>query len=967
MAGNIRDLMNDAQAASFDPSATYRASLRTLLQVMGGQLDNLSPINPVVYAIENQAALIGGFTETMQSETRRLLQVQALTPEDLYPHMADIHFSNIFNLPSTTVFTLVLNKAEILNKMVPVPGTMSRKVTIPRNSYFTISDYVFGIHYPIDIIEQVHGALRVAYDTDVTTPLQDLQTNVLKFRTVQRDDIEYLAIDIPVFQFAITSKTPTVTQAMTFSYNIALPDLYYATRVYRTKSDGTQEEIKVTYSEEIYDPLKATAVVRILDGQVNIMIPQIYINSGLIAGELRIDVYSTKGPVSTTFDSYPIGSIGYRFRDLNKRADTTFSAPMQKLGTCTILGEKPVTGGVLGMTFEELRDAVISDGIGDPNLPITPAQVKNYLNRRGYDIIKNTDIVTDRVFLATRNMPEPAGAGLLTAANASIETMNAAFTDLITNSAVIDNGTSVTITPRAVYRLDDGILKLMSDSELATVRAMRSDLLAAHVTTNSYLYSPYYNVLDKANNQFRLAAYYLDDPAVESQTFVQDNEGTLLSVNTNGYLLTKTDTGYKLTLKTKSSDEYKELNDSMVQCLLGFISPTEDDPCWVVGTQISVGSDKERTFEFILDSRFSMNASDRIDFRNFKMYDTTDKTIYADLEQDFMVVYTTTEQMGNLFQPGTIDAKLPRFLIPMNSVGITEEKLSLRFGSALSNLWTRARSIASSILYETHATDVMLRYTKDVFKTNPETGGDIWFVDGKPQRILLHAKDDPYLDPENNPIVQYPKGTVVLDPDTGEPKVKDARYLKHRFELFLIEGVYIFSNDQIAIDYRNSVAKTVAAWVTDEVSGLEKVTMDKSKAYFYPKTVFGTVEVVVTDGIVQQIPAGQSFDVKLYVPAEVMQNDELKAQLKKQTIAVISEYLKNRTLAVSDIIELLKQAYGSDVIDVQVSQFGPAANIPVMQLVNEVHRCGIRKRLVSRDDEKLVVEEAITVSYQSIQ
>jgi hypothetical protein len=300
MAGTIRQIMDDAQAASFDPSATYRASLRTLLQVMNGELDNISPINPVVYAIENQAALIGGFTETMQSETRRLLQVQALTPEDLYPHMADIHFSNIFNLPSSTVFTLILNKAEILNKMLPVPGTMSRKVTIPRNSYFTIADYTFGIHYPIDIVEQVHGALRVEYDTSITTPLHELQTNVLKFRSVERDGIEYLAIDVPVFQFSITSKTPTVTPAMTFNYNIALPEKYYATRVYRARSDGTQEEIKVTYSEEIYDPLKPTAVVRILEGQVNVMVPQIYINSGLIAGELRIDVYSTKGPVSTT-------------------------------------------------------------------------------------------------------------------------------------------------------------------------------------------------------------------------------------------------------------------------------------------------------------------------------------------------------------------------------------------------------------------------------------------------------------------------------------------------------------------------------------------------------------------------------------------------------------------------------------------------------------------------------------------
>jgi hypothetical protein len=967
MAGTIRDIMDDALAASFDPSMTYRAGLRTLVAVLAGELDDISPANPVIYAIENQAALIAAFSEEMQSQTRRLLQVAALTKEDLYPHMADIHFTNIFNLPSTTIFTLILNKAEILNAMLPIAGSLSKKVTIPRNTYFTIADFEFGIHYPIDIIEQVHGGLRISYDTTSITPLQSLASNRIVPREVERDNVVYLAIDIPVFQFSIISKTPTVTPATTFTYTVSITDLYYATRVYRSLDDGTQEEIRVTYAEEIYDPLKPTAVVQILEDSVVITVPQIYINNNQIMGELRIDVYTTKGPTSTSFDNYPIGSIGYRFRDLNKRAVTTYSAPMSKLGTATILGEQPVSGGVLAMTFDELRDAVIADAIGDPNLPITPAQIQNFLNRLGYDIIKNTDIVTDRVFLATKNMPDPTDASLLTAANASIETMNAAFSDLVGNSSVIDNDTSITLLPSAIYRLDSGVLKLMSDSELASIRQMRSDLLAAHVTANDYLYTPYHYVLDKANNQFRMAPYYLDKPSVESQTFITDNPGTLLQVNTNGYTLDKTDTGYKLMLTTQSSDQYKALADVDCQALIGFIAPTEETPCWLLGTL--TGTDpttKERIWSFDLQSQFMMNASDSIDFRNFKMFDTTDKIIYADLDQTFIVIYTTTSQMGNLFAPGTIDAKLPRYLVSDNAHGIIEENLELKFGVALSNLWARARSVASTITYETYPTDVVLRYTKDIYQKDPVTGSEIIFVNGQPTRVLLHALNDPILDADGNQVIQFPKGSIKLD-SSGAPIIQDVRYLKHRFELFLIEGVYAFSNDQIAIDYRTQVADAVAQWVTEDLISIEQVTMDKSSAYFYPKTVFGTIEVMVTDGIVQQVNAGQRFDVSLYVPQEVFQNDDLKSQLQKQSISVISDYLKNSTLAISDIIELLKEAYGDDVIDVQLSLFGPAANLPVMQLVNEVHRCGIRKRLVSRDDEKLVVEEDITVTFQTIQ
>ncbi|BAS04977.1 putative virion stractural protein [Ralstonia phage RSF1] len=970
--GTIRDFMNDALAASYDPSGQYRASMRTLTAIMNGEVDDISPANPVVYALETQGALIAAFTENMQSETRRLLQVAALTPQDLYPHMADVHFTNIFNLPAKTTFTLILDKKEILNSMKPIAGTMSSKVTIPRDTYFTISDYVFGIHYPIDIIQQVHGGIRVAYDTSQTTPLQALTTNILKTREVMRDGVTYLAIDIDVFQFVIASSTPTVTQGTTFSKNIAITDLYYATRVYRTLSDGTQQEIPVTYSEKIYDPLNPCAVVKLLDGVVNVSIPQIYINNQQVLGELRIDIYTTKGPLQTDFSSYSIGSIGYRFRDLNKNADTTYTAPMQQLDTCTVLGEQPVSGGVLAMTFDELRTAVISDAIGDPTLPITPAQIQNYITRLGYDVIKNIDIVTDRVFLGSRNMPDPTDPSLLTAANASIETMNASFTDLIGNSAVVDNtsdSNSVTLTPSAIYQLVDGTLKLVDDSTLTAIKQMRSDLKATYITNGNFLYSPFYYVLDKSNNQFRLAPYYLDNPQVLSQTFLQDNEGTLLQVNTNGYDLLKTATGFQLKLTVKSNDDYKALQDQDVQCILGFKSPTEEDPCWLVGTLFGTDpQSKERIFTFDLNTQFAMDVNDRIDFRNFKMYDTTNKTIYADLTQDFTVIYATQSQMGNLFVPGMIDALLPRYLVGANSKAICEERLTLKFGDALSNLWARARSVASTVEYETYPTDQILRYSSDQWKTDPATGNQIFMVDGKPTRVLLHAKGDPILDDNGNQQIQFPAGSVVYDytQNPPVPVVKNVRYLKHRFELFLIEGVYAFSNDDIAVAYRNTVAQQVASWVTTDMVSVQKASMDKSRVYFYPKTIFGTIEVMVADGIVQQISAGQRFDVALTVSKEVYQNEVLKAQLVTQTTTTIAAYLTNQTLANSDIVENLRVAYGDDVLDAQVSLFGDAANIPVMQLVNEVHRCGIRKRLVSRDDDKLVVEEDINVTFSVI-
>lgn len=967
MTGTIRTIMDDALVASFDPAQMYRSGLRTLLQVMEGKLDNISPMNPVVLAIEHQAALIAAFVESSAADNQRLLQVAAQNKEDLYPHMSDIHFTNIFNLPSRSMFTLVLSKTEVLHAMKSIPGTHSKKVMIPRNSYFTIAGYEFGIHYPINIVQQLHGGIHVTYDTSKPTVLQKLKSNMLDWRTVSRDGVEYIAIDIPVFQFKIASKTPVVTAGSTFNHRILLEDKYYACRIYRTLTSGEEVEMNLTYSEEVYDPQKPTAVVKVLENEIVVTIPQIYITAGQVIGQLRIDVYTTKGPLETRFDNYQIGSTSFRVRDLFKRADTTYTDPVSKFGTVVVVGEQIVTGGANAMTFTELRDVVIADGIGDPNLPITPAQIQNFLSRRGYDIVKNMDLVTDRVFLATRNLPEPSSTGLITAANATIETINTSFQELILNSAVIDNGSSVTITPNAVYQLNGGLLKMLSDSELATVRNMRSDLLASHVTNGNYLYTPYHYVLDRTTNQFRFTPYYLAKPKVDSQSFDRDNESTQLTVGTNGYTLEKLETGYKLQLTTRSSAEYQELEDEDCVALLRFTAPTEDDPAWLKGTLVGVTSSKERIFEFNIQSRFSMNEFDRIDFRNFKMYDEGDKVIYADLEQMFKVMYCTTAKLNEDYEPSEMDKLLPSYVVTPNTVAITEESLVLNFGSVLRNLWARARSVASTLSYETYPTNVTLRYKEDVYKKDPQSGSDITWENGLPVKVLLHSKGDPILDIDGNEQIQFPKGTVVLDPITGLPIVKDARYLKHRFELFLIEGVYIFSNDQIAIDYREGIADTVANWVTEDLADIETVTMDKSRAYFYPKTVFGTVDVIAADGVIQQIYAAQHFDVALSVPLEVMQNPELLKQLRTQTVRVIADSMNNVVLANSDMVLAAKAAYAGDVTDVQISLFGDLANIPVMQLVNEVHRCGIRKRLVSRDDDKLIVEEDVTITFQTIQ
>jgi len=967
---DLRAFMADQVKASKDPTGMFRAAIRSFQGQQEGDLTTISTSSPVLQVLETSSAQVGAFLQVDERQTQKQYATAAKTREDLYPHMATKHFTNIFTLPSKTNFILLFNKNELLNRMQPVPGTRSRKITIPRNSYFTIAGLTFGIHYPIDIIQQSHEALRVVWDMDQRTPLQDFQSNRLKFDIRRRDDEDHLAIVVPVSQFRVLSKSPAVTPSRTFLFNqpITGNEKFYACRVWQTLDNGQVEEIKVTYSESTYDVEVPTAVVYVTDSGIQVKIPQIYLTTGKIKGEVRIDTYVTQGPMETRLDGYAFGSIIPKWFDLNKRASTTFTAGMDRLATKLVLAPKPVTGGANAMTFEELRTAVIGDEIGDPNQPITPAQIQNHLVRGGYEIIKNADVVTDRVFLASRNMPMPQDPSLLTSANAAIEVLNASPNELVGRSFVYDNGSSLSITPDAVYQMSNGVLRMLTDSEISDIESLRPELRASLVTRNNYLFSPYYYVADRSRSEFRLAAYHLTSPAVPSISFDDDNETTLFEVNTNGYELIKTKTGYTLRLTVVSNDNYKRLDNNQVDAVLAFIPPGEKDYAYMRGVIVDETEDGERVFDFTISTRYNMNEEDEIDFQSFYMYEMAQKTIYAALTQSCKVFYSTNAAVGEDWVLSEIDALLPRFgLIDNTSKAITMESITLYFGDALNGLWARGRAIAASRTYETYLTDQYLRYTQDVFEINPDNGTTLWFdaPDGVPYEKKLHSAGDIQKDSQGNDIIQYPKGTEVRDAD-GNPVLKSDRYLKHYMEFFLIEGAYRFTTDSVALDYIKILTETVAYWVVEEIGRINQVTLDNTRVYFYPKTIFGSIDVIVTDGLKRTIDAGQRFDVYLHVPAEVLADTTLLAQLRRQTVLGISGYLDRDLLSNSEMTETLREAYGSDVQDAQVSKFGPTQDIAIMQLVNPVRRCGVRKRLVSRDDERIVVEEDITVAYNTL-
>lgn len=956
----VSDLKSKIASYQYNPAGIQRTVIAALRTATDGAEEIVDPTNPFVFALESSAVTASAFMSKNATDTRRMYPYSAQTPEDLYPHMSDRDYVGRFAQPAPSVFGLLFPMEEVLNKMVVDPDTGYRKLVIPRNTFFTIADTDFSLQYPIEIRQLAHGGIQVVYDVSQPSPLQALATNVIEWQKLVRDGIPYIFFQVDTLQFSVETRTDQLSSATDFRMDIGFEDQYYYTRVYVEDANGLWSEIRTTHTDQIYDASTPTAVLQVVGQVVTVRIPQIYTSTGMLSRGIRIDVYETKGVVHMLLADYPMSSYVATWQALDPADRTEFVAPLSTFRSIGVFSNKTVSGGSDALPFETLRQNVISNAIGQPKPPITNVQLENALQRDGYEVVKNIDNITNRVFLATKAMPDPVDQKLLTAAAASIEMVSLSVAEAVQLDSVIDNGTSITITPDTLYRIRSGVVKMVSTQQKNQLLALPPDQRAGQVTSGNYLYTPFHYVLDFAGDEFDSRPYYMDSPTVETKVFVAENDTTLLQVATKLYGVLRSPTGYTLQIVLESSDAWKAIPDSDVFVQLAYVPNGERDYAYMNGTLAGLNDDGERIYNFDLSTTFNIDSEDGLELTKFFMYSQEPHRSKAPLLTNFHVIFATSQVMGAQWRTSSVDDMLGRFLLPQRIAGVAHETLLVRFGYALDTLWARARSVISSVPYKKWTVNVPRVYEKDVYHKDPVTGWSVKIVNGVPEYDIAHHAGDPVLDDDGNPTFQWKIGDVMLD-GNGNPIPLNPRGMTRQIDVMFLEGVYQFATDVTTVAYRSSVVQEVVGWLTNDLKRMSAQVLEQTRLYFYPKTTLGNVNVMIEDGVTTTINAGQAFLVKLYVTAAVFKDLELRQTLERQTITAQSAYLRDRSqVSLSAMLNALREQYGEDVIDVEVSGLGGDLNLPVVTLLDDGDRLSIRKRLVAQADDTLIVQEDVT-------
>ena len=967
------------------PSLLINAVTNRIESLSEGLMANVDPNNSVAVLTEAMANLGSGLMLATTAETRRIYKSGVTNIADLYRHMSDYDFHNRFSRPVTDVpFVLMFDYNTLMNRARVIPNSGGRKkITIPRHTTIEISGIAFTSEYPIDIFVLPHGAITVLYDGNEVSSLKTLKTNRVGWTAIQGEEGMYIAINLPMDQFAINRKIISLSSLNSFKQTFNFTDEFYHCRAYMRNGAGNWTEIKTTHQDIVYDVNTPTVCLRVLNQSVVVTIPQIYFNARKIGTDIRLDFYTTKGPIDIDLKNFDPSQYKMTWKEIDNAAESVYIAPLKDFQRLAISSLSRAQGGSIGATFEQLRERVVGRDrdteapVHEKNLPIKTALLD-------YDIVLKKDNITDRKFIATRSLPAPLTKDTVTGMDLTMQPLLTRLADLISSNSASRINNRIVLRPGMLFRLKEGILDIVPDEELSDLNNAAlnpPERLIGKVNSDRFLYTPFHYIVDMTGVKPSCRAYIMNQPEISFNQFVQDNDtaGITLSAITKAIWARDDGTGYVIAVQLDPSTFPKEVTADQIGLQIshrivgsnrriyypGYLTRPNRDDLIIDPIDPTTGRpvDDQWIYYFFINTTMDVDNSQNMSVNGF----AGALGILSDLD----LVYYTKNYRNHDFAVSDIDSLLYPREIPGYNLsdvysGLTHERLTVQFGEYLEHLWTRIRTIDDTTEFETYAADVPLLYTADVYELNPETKTyKLHFdpVTSTYKRTLLHSAGDVQRDLVGNPVILHKQGEYVLDPD-GKP-IPAGGILNpiRELDLFLIDGAYYFANDEATITYRDDSIKRLVDWITQDVDLLAEKFYAGTDLHFYPKRNMGQVKVVVGNRFVTTIPAEQELKVTYFVSKDVHENVELKDKIENQTASVIDEVLQRGTISLSDVTRALRLAFIDHVLQVSVDGlFGNQHEI--VTVADESVRPSIAKKLKLTRSQTVMVGNGIEVTFE---
>lgn len=969
----VQTLSQNLVVLAHNPSAMQTLLLNQLqkAQDSANNITLMDPTDPVAFILEAGVTLAHASIEGCRATIPRVFPSMAQTMDDLYRHMSDVDYIDAFAQPTNVELQLLIDVDSLLAKAMPLQFAGVRKLVIPRDTQFKVAGYTFAIQYPIEIRVLPYGtnenpAFQVLWITENQSPIAPVSTNALDWElgSSPTTTSTLLRIKIPVMQYDVKAHTDTTTGNNTFQMVRPFTNKFFYARVWQRTSDGTGwVEIQHTHSRDVYDPNVATALIQVNGKELLCTIPSVYLNTGLVSGEIRLDIYTTMGPLDIDLSAYSMDEFQMALRDLNNEVDESYWRPLSSFSIRQLIAEEGArtTGGRVELTFNELRERVVNNAVGARQLPITDKQVAVVANDYGLSLYNAIDYVTSRTYLMSTPLPASTLSKVSSAVGAVTSPLYFSWDELAQLSTVRINDNRMTVLPGTMYKFDGSALAV--DATMTELfRTMRKNDLVVAGNAATYLFTPFHYVLDINNNAIDVRIYQLDKPKLASKRFISTNISTELSVVTADYQILMTETGYVLRTVTKSEPPYQALSDGQVFAQLSFTPRNGDNVAYINGTLVGKQG-SERVWEFPLETNLDVDRNDELVLTNARITSSNPVNVPVALLQDYNIFYGCTAYYPKDYERVDMDT----IIVPpsRDAIGITHEIFKIELGKSLSAFWRKARAITDSINYEFYDKDVPLFWEEDVVKTNSQGIPEYVIDETKTppvQLTYLHRKGDPKIGADGKQEF-IPAGTQKFDAN-GMAIIAKPRSIRFRSEMAVFDARYKFANSDEVQSYFAEVVDFLIKQITTVMPSLQGSLLERTEAFFVPITTMGYIDARTEDGTVTPIPAENQFTVKYYLTAANRQNTDVINVIKKKTSVVINDYLlSHRTVSATELGRVLSDSLTGLIIGVEVGNMGPDQDMRLFTVVDDSAQVTIGKKLAIEANGSIGLIDDIVISF----
>lgn len=934
----------------YNPSRMQREILNMIKNKVDGELDFVDPSNPFLMLMEANVALTSAAIIENNTNMMRMYPSMANRPEDLYNHIHSSELANMFAMPAVAMLHFRVSIDELKYNGLLSENGKYKSMILPMYTEIKGGGYTFTLLNDIEIryyinIGNIHIEQKPSNDDLGIKELGVLKATIIKS---DNEGTGWVLFNTLVKQVKrVILREDTITSSAAYTKSIIIDDQYHYSKVYvkNAFTNNTWQPIEVTHSDMVFNPNKPTIKVSLLDKVINFTVPEIYLINRTISGSIKIVVYTTKGKVYSN-----INQLEYREFEITLSSDNTDPAVAVSTNiTKYVGGTKPLEGGRDAKTLTELREAIINNATGLSNVPITDKEIKEGANIRGYALSKSEDIITGRVYIANKPLPE------LESDNIDIKARMDIFTHKVTlkaenytsNASVnIVGDSSIVILANTVFKDNNGVFNLLSDVEKALLTNMSDLTLINHLKSNRYYFTPYHYVSTIVDTSATLKTYDFNRPTLDNIRIIKkaDHE---LSINVKQTGVHTRRQGFVVSMNTISNDAMGSIPLTDINAQLSMKIKDSEEYVYFYATMNPVNN----LLVFYIDTNFFVTEDNTIQITNGS---SNVSERYIDLESsvDIVLYIVNNNITRNEFIVNNdiaYDDRTPR-------QALTLETGTLSLGKELKNLWSNVSLEYTPRKFKTYEEDIPMVYEKDIIDVVVE--GDEGY---DPDDIVRykHIAGDVVTDEDGNTLYLHRAGETVLD-DTGSPILDTMAGLERIMTLVMLEYEFKVATGIAYENYLKSMLSILDSYINVDLEELNSGLIDNTYIYYIPGRNSKIVPISI-GAKKYKLNNLMRPRVELYIDENSPILDSNTAFIRKEVGRIIHKHLDKTHIRVDDIKADLVGVFGVDLMSTKISGLDDDLGIEFYEFDDKLNKPTLAKRVYYNVNGEITVEYDIEV------